>query len=110
MATTPGLGQIPLIQSTDPSQWVSTFDNLINQLNAQVLSGVATVGGQFSTTSLAGVSDAERLTPATFAAQILILVELRVITNLLVMNRGPLPDLGQARAEELQNILPGATL
>lgn len=111
MVANPGLGQIPLIPSTDPSQWTTTYNNLINQLNSQVLSGVATIGGQFSTTALAGINAAQQLTPATFAAQILILVELRIHTNLLAMNRGAgVGDLGQARAEELNNILPGATL
>ena len=112
MVANPGLGQIPLIPSTDPSQWTTTYNNLINQLNSQVLSGVATIGGQFSTTTLAGINAAQQLTPATFAAQILILVELRIHTNLLAMNRSTaaVGDLGQARAEELNNILPGATL
>lgn len=111
MVANPGLGQIPLIPSTDPSQWTTTYNNLINQLNSQVLSGVATIGGQFSTTTLAGINAAQQLTPATFAAQILILVELRIHTNLLAMNRGAgVGDLAQTRAEELNNILPGATL
>ena len=110
MVANPALGLIPSIASTDPSQWVTTYNTLVQQLNNQLLSNVATVGAQFSTTTLAGINNAGQLTPANFAAQILILVELRIITNLLAMNRGPIGDLSQARAEELNNILPGATL
>jgi hypothetical protein len=80
---------------------------LNEQINAQLLNNVAVVAGQFAQTSNLASTGTGQLTATTLAAQISILVELRVIANLL--NPTGL-DLAPMRADELANILPPGSL
>ncbi len=90
---------IPFLPYEVPSDLVSTYNQLVNLLNAQMLSGTAT-GPQFADV-VTGNLQAQAI-----AAQIAILVELRCQNNLMVLNLGTgnLPDLEQMRADELNNI------
>lgn len=93
------VGLLPPLAFDVPSDSVSLYNQLINSLNAQLLSGTAT-GPQFANTTT-GLLQSQNI-----AAQIAILVELRVQNNLLVLSAGTsgVPDLEQMRADELNNI------
>ncbi len=93
------VGLLPPLAFDVPSDSVSLYNQLINSLNAQLLSGTAT-GPQFADTTTGNLQS------QNIAAQIAILVELRVQNNLLVLSAGTsgVPDLEQMRADELNNI------
>jgi hypothetical protein len=92
MAANLGLVVIPPISSDIPSDAVSVYNNLVNQLNVALQVGVTTAPS-FGDQVVGG------LAAANVAASILTLVELRCIANML--DPGTFGDRNVMRAEEL---------
>jgi hypothetical protein len=91
-----GITPIPFISVDIPSDAVSVYNTLVNQLNAAVWAGGVAISPGFADTSTG------TLTAASVTAQILILVELRCIANML--DPGNLGERNQMRADELFTI------
>jgi hypothetical protein len=92
MAVNLGLVTIPPITTDVPSDAVSVYNNLVNQLNVALQVGVTTAPS-FGDQVVGG------LVAANVAASVLTLVELRCIANML--DPGNLGDRNVMRAEEL---------
>jgi hypothetical protein len=88
-----GINPIPAISLDIPSDAVSVYNTLVNQLNTAVSAGGVATGPAF------GDAVIGNLVAASVTAQILILVELRCIANLLDPQN--LGDRNVMRAEEL---------
>jgi hypothetical protein len=94
-----GINPIPYISVDVPSDAVSVYNTLVNQLNAAVSAGGIATGPAFGDQVIGG------LVAASVTAQILILVELRCIANMLDQGPGVTGDRNVMRAEELYTLI-----
>jgi hypothetical protein len=93
-------GLIPAISIDIPSDAVAVYNGLVGQINTLITSAGIVTAPQFADAFTGALS------PAQFAAQILILVELRVQNNIALINLGNnATDLEQMRADELMNLV-----
>ena len=91
-----GITPIPLASVDIPSDALSMYNLLVQQVNSVLASGGTGIGPAFQTDGLTG-----NLTSGLITLQVLILVELRCIRNMLDLNQ---IDPNQMRANELFDI------
>jgi hypothetical protein len=97
-----GITPIPLASVDVPSDALAMYNFLVNQINAVLVSGGTGTGPAFNP-GVAGQPDGTgALASASLQLQMLILVELRCISNFL--DPGNLGDRNQMRADELYTL------